>query len=285
MSHQGELPQRPIGIIAAGGGMPFAVADAVLAQNGQVVIFGLRGLCDAAAIERYRHQWVTLGKFGQLLRALKSEGCVDLVLIGAMARPALSDLRFDWGTVRVLPDIVAAFRGGDDHIFKRGARIFERHGFRLLGVGDVATSLLMPGGQLTKAQPDAVAQADIVIGQQVLQAISPFDIGQAVVVIDGHVVGVEGIEGTDALLSRIADLRVTRRIRKAAGRGVLVKTPKAGQDLRFDLPTVGPRTIEGIAQAQLAGIAVAAGRAIVAEPQVMIERADSNGLFVIGISQ
>jgi DUF1009 family protein len=103
------------------------------------------------------------------------------------------------------------------------------------------------------------------------------------VVIDNHVVGIEGIEGTDALLKRIADLRACGRIRAPAGRGVLVKAPKSGQDLRFDLPTVGSRTVEGIAAAGLAGLAVMAGNTVVADPQAMIETADTGGLFVVGL--
>jgi len=118
----------------------------------------------------------------------------------------------------------------------------------------------------------------------VLRALSPFDIGQAAVVIDGHVVGVEDIEGTDGLLARVARLREQGPIRAAAHRGVLVKAPKSGQDLRFDLPTTGPRTIEGAAAARLAGIAVVAGNTLVVEPQAMIEKADAAGLFVVGLS-
>ena len=117
-----------------------------------------------------------------------------------------------------------------------------------------------------------------------LRALSPFDIGQAVVVIDGHVVGVEDIEGTDGLLARIAWLRAQGRIRTPTGRGVLVKAPKSGQDLRFDLPTIGARTIDGSRDAGLAGIAVAAGATQVADPQGVIAAADAAGLFVTGIS-
>jgi DUF1009 family protein len=117
----------------------------------------------------------------------------------------------------------------------------------------------------------------------VLRALGPFDIGQAVIVIDGHVVAVEDIEGTDGLLARLARLRQDGRIRAKAARGVLVKAPKSGQDLRFDLPTIGPKTVEGAAAAQLAGIAVVAGNTLVVEPQAMIEAADAGGLFVTGV--
>jgi hypothetical protein len=142
---------------------------------------------------------------------------------------------------------------------------------------------LVPVGALTHAIPDAKATADIAKGFAVLAALGPFDIGQAAIVIDGHVVGVEDIEGTDGLLARVARLRGERRIRANSVRGVLVKGPKSAQDLRFDLPTIGPRTVEGAVKAELAGIAVVAGNTIVAEPQAMIERADAAGLFVTGL--
>jgi DUF1009 family protein len=98
------------------------------------------------------------------------------------------------------------------------------------------------------------------------------------------VVAVEDIEGTDGLLARVARLREAGRIRAKSGHGVLVKAPKSGQDLRFDLPTVGPKTIEGVAKAGLAGIAVIAGSTIAADSQAMIEAADKAGLFIQGLS-
>ena len=131
--------------------------------------------------------------------------------------------------------------------------------------------------------PSQSNAADIDRGCAVLRALGPFDIGQAVVVIDGHVVAVEDIEGTDGLLARVARLREQGRIRASVGRGVLVKTPKSGQDLRYDLPTIGPRTIDGVAAAGLAGIAVAARETLIAEPQDMIAAADHAGLFAIGV--
>ena len=143
----------------------------------------------------------------------------------------------------------------------------------------------MPEGLLTRAAPDAQATADIARGRDVLRALGPFDIGQAAVVIDGHVVGIEDIDGTDALLARIGELRARGRIRAATRRGVLVKAPKSTQDLRFDLPTVGPKTVSGAASAKLAGLAVAAGNAVIAEPQAMIETADAAGLFVTGMGK
>jgi hypothetical protein len=274
----------PVGLIAAGGSMPFAVADSLAARGIRPVLFPIKGACDAAKVERYGHHWISVGQLGRATRLFREEGCRDLIFIGSLVRPALSEIRFDLGTLRAIPQIWASFRGGDDHLLSGIGRIFERQGFRMVGIKDVAPDLLMPEGNVTGARPDDRSQVDIAKGREVLRALSPFDIGQAVVVIDGHVVGVEDIEGTDGLLARIARLREQGRIRVPAGRGVLVKAPKAGQDVRYDLPTVGPRTLEGAASAKLAGIAVAAGNAIVAEPQAMIAAADKAGLFITGMA-
>src|SRR3977135_2476797 len=273
----------PIGLIAAGGVMPFAVADSLVARGLNPVLFALEGACDPVRVERFRHHWISVGQVGRAIKLFRSENCRDLVFIGALVRPALSEIRLDWGTLRVIGRVWAAFRGGDDHLLSGIGRILEQDGFRMVGIRDVAPDLLMPEGCITRAAPDENAAADIKRGREVLGALSPFDIGQAAVVIDGHVVGVEDIEGTDGLLARVARLRAEGRIRARAARGVLVKAPKSGQDLRFDLPTLGPRTIEGAAAASLAGIAIVAGNTIVAEPQAMIEAADKAGLFVTGL--
>ena len=273
---------HPVGLIAGGGVLPFALADSLLAQGRTPVFIGLKGFCDPQRIANYRHRWFSVGQFGSIMKALREEGCTDITFIGNLVRPAFRDLRFDWSAVRLLPRILNGLRGGDDHILSATARVFEDGGFRVLGVRDLAPDLLMPSGCLTRTQPDAASIADAAKGREVLQAISPFDVGQAVVVIDGHVVSVEDIEGTDALLARIKRLRENGRLRAKPGRGVLVKAPKQGQDLRLDLPALGPQTILGLMEAGLAGLAVAAGHSVVAEPQAMIEAADSAGIFVVG---
>ena len=273
----------PVGLIAAGGVMPFAVADSLIARGIDPVLFALRGSCDPVKVTRFRYHWISIGQISRLTRLLRSENCRDLVFIGTLVRPALSEIRLDWGTLRVIPRVLAAFRGGDDHLLSGIGGILEQDGFRMVGIKDVAPDLLMPEGCLTRASPDENAAGDIARGREVLHALSPFDIGQAAIVIDGHVVGVEDIEGTDGLLARVARLRAEGRIRARTGRGALVKAPKSGQDLRFDLPTMGPRTVEGAAAAQLAGIAIVAGNTIVVDPQDVIEAADAASLFVTGL--
>ncbi|MBI5129821.1 MAG: UDP-2,3-diacylglucosamine diphosphatase LpxI [Rhodopseudomonas palustris] len=283
MTAPGPQIGSPVGVIAGGGVLPFAVADSMQARQIEPLLIGLRGFCDPNEIARFQHHWISIGQYGRLKRLLRAAHCRDVMFIGSVVRPSLTSVRLDWGAVRVLPSVMAAYRGGDDHLLTSIGRIFEGEGFRLYGVKDVAPELLMPAGELTTAAPDPGHRADVAKGQAVLAALSPFDIGQAVVVIDGHVVAVEDIGGTDALLANLARLRAQGKIAAKPGRGVLVKAPKRGQDLRFDLPTLGPRTIDGVAAAGLAGVAVAAGNTLVAEPQAMIAAADRAGLFVTGV--
>lgn len=279
-----DLP-RPatVGLVAGGGRLPFAVGESLRARGITPVFFALKGFCDPVEVAHHRHHWIALGQIGRLMSLLRREGIRDLMFIGTLTRPALSEIRLDWGTMKVIRHVLASFRGGDDHLLSGISSIFERDGFRLLGLREMAPDLLMPEGQLSRVSPDRAAEADIAIGREVLHDLSRFDIGQACVVIDGHVVAVEGIEGTDAMLARVASLREQKRIRAAAGRGVLVKMPKRNQDLRLDLPAFGPVTVENAAKAQLAGVAIAAGHAILAEPQRMVEVADAANMFVAGV--
>jgi hypothetical protein len=257
-----------VGIVAGSGVLPFSVAELFQARGIKPVVFAIRGFCDRAQVERFPHHWIALGQIGRLTQLMRTEGCKDVVFIGGLVRPALSEIRLDFGTLRAIPAIAAALRGGDDHLLSGISRIFERHGIRVVGIQDVAPELLMPEGAITRRSPDATEKADIAKGRDLMSALSPFDVGQAVVVIDGHVVAIEDIEGTDGLLVRIARLRSEGRIRAKPGRGVLVKMPK---------------TIDGVIAAGLAGIGIVAGRTLIAEAEVMAAKADQAGVFVIGL--
>src|SRR5258708_7733557 len=245
MTNEALEISSPVGLIAAGGVMPFAVADSLAARGIKPLLVARKGACDPVAVGRFRHHWISVGQFGRAAKLFRAENCRDLVFIGTLVRPALSEIRLDWGALRVIGHLLAAFRGGDDHLLSGIGRILEQDGFRMVGIKDVAPDLLMPEGCLTLKSPDENAAADIAKGRDVLRALGPFDIGQATVVIDGHVIGVEDIEGTDGLLARVARLRVEGRIRARTAHALLVKPPKSGQALRFDLPTMGPRTVAG----------------------------------------
>ena len=283
MNGTGPTVEGPLAIVCGGGSFPVAVADAVARNGRRVVLFPLKGWADPSAVARYPHHWVGLAQFGRICRLAHQEGCRDVVIIGSVIRPKVSQLRPDLRTLRLLPRIVRLFRGGDDHLLSGIGRIVEEHGFRLVGAHEAAPAILVSHGTLGQRQPSAADIADAQRGFGVLAAIGPFDVGQAVVVAGNRVLAVEAAEGTDEMLARLATLRGAGRIQHAAGTGVLVKAPKPGQERRLDLPSIGARTVDGAAAARLAGIAVAAGNVITADIADLVRAADAAGLFVIGV--
>ncbi len=275
--------EGPLAIICAGGSLPFAVADLVERRGRRAVLFALRGWVDPNRIASYRHHWIAIGQLGRFRRLARQEGCRELVFIGSFIRPTLRQIRLDLDTLRVLPKVIASFRGGDDHLLKGVAKIVEDYGFRFIGPHEVAPEILVPEGALGHGHPSERDQTDIAHGLALLQATGGFDVGQAVIVAGKHVLAVEAAEGTDSMLERIAVLRRHGRISLRDKVGVLVKAPKQGQDRRFDLPSIGPQTIEGVARAGLAGVAAVAGGTIIAEPDRVAQAADRARLFVVGV--
>jgi len=276
----------PVAIICGGGTFPFTVADALIKSGRGAVLFALKGWADPERVKHYPHHWAHVTQLGRFLRLARREGCRDVIFIGTLVRPSIRQLiNFDLATLRALPSAIRHFYGGDNHLLTGMASLLEGHGFRLLGAHEVAPEILMQEGALGQAAPKAGDLEDIRHGLDVLNAIGPLDIGQGVVVANRHVIAVEAAEGTDQMLARVADLRRTKRFRAPLGTGVLVKAPKPGQDRRFDLPSIGPRTVEGVAEAGLAGLAVIAGGAIVAEPQIVVEKADRARVFVLGLPE
>ena len=274
--------QSPLAMICGGGSMPLAVADYVTKRGRPVVLFPIRGAADGTEVDRYPHHWIYIGQIGKFLRLARAAGCSDLVFIGAMVRPSIWQVHPDLVGLSFLLHVLAAFRGGDNHLLSSMGKLMEQEGFRLLGAHEVAPEILVPEGVLGRVQASERDIADIALGFDYLRATGPFDVGQAVVVAGKHVLAVEAAEGTDQLLARVAELRANGRVRSAVGTGVLVKAPKRGQDLRFDMPSIGPLTVEGVARAGLAGIAVVAGSTIIAEPGQLVMAADRANIFVVG---
>jgi DUF1009 family protein len=275
--------ETALAIICGGGSLPFALADAAMRRGRRVVLFALREWADPERVAAYPHHWSWIGQFGRFLRLAAQEGCGDVAFIGSVVRPSLWQIRPDLGAIRLMPQLVRLFRGGDDHLQSGIGRLFEQHGFRLLGPKDIAPELLMPPGALGAHMPGEQERTDIARGLALLNATSPFDIGQAAVVANNQVLALEGPEGTDQMLARVAELRRSRRINTPIGTGVLIKAAKLGQDQRIDLPVIGPPTVGAVSAAGLAGIAVVAGSTIVAEPERIAAAADGAKIFVIGV--
>ena len=279
------VPQASIAIVCGGGNIPGAIADAIARSGRRPVMLAIRGWADPKQVERHTHHWVAVGQLGRLFRLAQAEHCREVIFIGTLMRPALRQIRLDWHTIRMMPRIVRAFAGGDDRLLSGIARLAEERGLHIIGVKDVAPEIIVPVGVLGRYQPTARDRTDIARGLHLIATLGPFDVGQAVVVANNHVLAVEAAEGTDNMLGRIADLRKQGRLSTSEGVGVLVKAPKPKQDRRFDLPTIGPQTVVNVMKAGLAGIALAADNTIMADAEEVVAAADRAKIFLVGVPE
>ncbi len=265
-----------LGIVAGGGELPARLIAVCRASGREVFVLAFKGQTAPATVEGVDHAWVRLGQSGPALEALRGAGVEELVMIGPVKRPSLSELGFDLRSAQFLAKVGAA-RLGDDGLLSAVIRALEGEGFRIVGVDDLLGGLLAPSGPLGAHRPDAQAEGDIARAIAVARALGEVDVGQAVVVQQGIVLGVEAIEGTDRLLARCAELG------RVGPGGVLLKIKKPGQESRVDLPTVGVRTVTGAARAGLRGIAVEAGGTLIVDRQAVVSAADTAGLFMLGV--
>ncbi len=267
----------PLGILAGGGPLPGHVAAAARAAGRSVFIVGLEGFAERAVLEPYPHEFVRLGAAGRALQLLREQGCRDLVIIGPVRRPSLFDLRPDAEGARILARLGRAVFAGDDGLLAALVTTLADEGFHVIGAHEILEEVLAPPGLLTRAAPDSEAMRDVARGIEVVRALGAADVGQACVVQQGIVLAVEAVEGTDAMLERCRVLA-----RPGVG-GLLVKLAKPGQELRADMPTIGPRTVGAAAASGLRGIAFEAGGTILTDRQTMIEAADAAELFLLGV--
>jgi DUF1009 family protein len=273
---------RRLGLIAGGGRLPVEIADHCRRAGRPVFVVRLKGMADPE-LARFEGLEVGLAELGKCLKALKRARCEAVCLAGRVARPDFSSLAPDLRGAAALPGAIAAARRGDDALLRFLLGEFEKEGFAVEAAQAVTAGLTLGVGPLGRHAPDAAQVADLRRALSVARALGELDVGQGAVVCEGVVLAVEAQEGTDAMLARVAGLPAALRGSPEARRGVLAKAPKPIQDLRVDLPTVGPATVEAAAAAGLAGVAGEAGRLIVLERARTVELADALGLFLVGV--
>lgn len=284
MNPPGKTPPggtpEPLGLLAGGGEVPLRVARTARAAGRPVHVVALEGWADQRWAE-FPHIRERPGAAGRILGFLRERGVRQIVLTGRAQRPSFLSLRPDATAARLLARIGRAYFAGDDGLLRAVARALEEEGFEILAAHAVLGDILPAAGLLTRAGPNAAARADILRGIAVVRALGAVDVGQSAVVQQGLVLGVEAIEGTDALLARCAGLK--REGPEGRPDGVLVKLVKPGQDRRLDLPTVGPATVRGAVAAHLAGIAIEAGGTILVDRARTVAAADEAGLFLLSL--
>ncbi len=260
-----------LAIIAGAGDLPVTIARA----NPDALFVALNGvevtLPDGNDIAEAGYE-----KLGSLFKTLHRAGVKRVCFAGRVSRPKLNPLKMDMTTLSLFPRIKAVLGKGDDALLRLVAKVFEEQGFSVVSAQDV-TDAPHAERKLIGRTPSDQDRQDAERGFAILRALDDLDVAQCAVVAGGQCLGIETIQGTDALLSFVAK---TPADLKLGARGVLVKRPKAGQDSRMDTPTIGPDTVRNVAQAGLGGIVIPAGGVIVLQPDEVARLIEEHDLFL-----
>ena len=257
-----------IAIVAGSGRLPVDLAQSLAAHGYRPFVVLVRGEA-SPELASCDHEDLTVENFAGLAPLLKRRGITHVVFAGGISRrPKLGALKPSLALLRFLPRALAA--------------AVEALGVKVVGAHQIAPDLLASEGPMTSTAPQKPDWRDIDAAAAAARAIGVLDIGQGAVAIGGRAIALEGVEGTDGMLERVRELRSHGRL-AGKKRGVLVKCAKPGQELRMDLPSIGPDTVTMAHAAGLAGIGVEADRSLVLDMANVIGEADRLGLFVIGL--
>lgn len=271
-----------LAIIAGRGSLPQELAFGVRARGEEPFLIGIEGETDPW-LEKFNHSILGWGQFGQLFKLLSEHGVGKVVLAGGVTRPKINIARMDWTAIRSLPEILAFMIGGDNSLLSGVIKLFEKRGIEVLGAHQVMPQLLAGSGAISGRKPSRKAMTNIHKAAEACKELGRLDIGQASVAVGGRVVAVEGIEGTDGMLERVASMRSTGRLFEDGRFGVLVKTMKPEQEMRVDLPAIGPDTINRLAEAGLRGVGIEAGRSLILEREKTLKLARFHDVFIHGM--
>lgn len=278
-AHQLSTALPKLGIIAGRGELPRTLIHACEASGREYFVLAVEDTADeeTVAATNDNYAWIRLGAIGKAIDLLRKNHVEELVLAGYVSKPRISTLRPDLKGTKLLARIGSQLLVGDNELLSTIVQFLEEEGFKVCGAEEVVKDLVAPEGLIGSLMPDKRAQADIAFGAKIARAIGELDIGQACVVHNLKVLGVEAVEGTDALISRVSHL-------KEGHGGVLVKVKKPQQERRVDLPTIGLETVQRAAEAGLAGIAIEAGASLIVNRREVARAADAAGIFVVGFS-
>lgn len=269
-----------LAVIAGDGLLPELV---LRAAGPDTVLVRLEGGAEGAAVSREddlgaAHRVIArVEQLGALFDALRGHDVRQVVMAGAMQRPHVDPALLDATTAKIMPDLMAAMAGGDDALLRMVIGIFERQGFAVRGVHEIVADLTLPNGRLCGPAPSEGDRRDAARGRSILSALGPADVGQGAVVAGGLCLGLETAQGTDAMLEFVAGTR--GQVARASG-GVFVKRAKPGQDLRVDMPAIGPLTVEAAVRAGLHGICIQTGAVLVLDRAKVLSRADEAGVAI-----
>ncbi len=281
---RGLPPGAIVALIAGGGSLPVDLAVRMAESGQDAVILPIRG--EASDEERFGGlpcEPIALEDFGSLIARLKRHKITHVLMAGTVGRrPKIAAMRPHIGLLRAVVDVARALFRGDDNLLRAIVGHIERQGIHVISAQDIMPDLLADAGLIAGPKPAKRDQANIAAGYAAAKAIGSLDIGQAAIAIGGRAIALEGVEGTEGLLERTVALRSHGRLAGAKG-GVLVKCAKPAQEMRVDLPAIGPDTVDAAQRAGLNGIALEAGRSLILEREKTVRRARDSKVFIYGV--
>lgn len=277
VSHNNNVSKR-VGIIAGRGELPINLAVNLKKRGQDPFLLLVKGEASPEDYAGFPFETIAITKVGKFLKILERENCQRVTMAGPVARPDFKNIFPDLEGMKLLARIGSSVTKGDDGLMRAISSYIEDKGFELVGVHELNTEFLIKTGAMGAIHPNEDDMADIGEGVRIVQAIGALDIGQAVIIRNGYVLGVEAAEGTEKLVERCGEFSWDQPA------GVLVKMAKPGQDLRADMPTIGPDTIRQVTKAHLRGLAIEADRCLIVGKEEVFRLADEAGLYLYGIA-
>ena len=267
-----------LGLIVGESSLPNYVINKLLKKN---IEFLILDLTKSYIYKRYKNSYsLKITELGKAISILKKNNCKNVIFIGKVERPDISLLKFDTKALFYLPRLFSAFKKGDGNILKEIIKIFKENKLNVVNSMKFTPELIFKDKSINKLKINNTDKISISKGVKIIKSLSKFDIGQSVVINNGYVLAIEGPEGTDETIKR--SLYLSKKY-KLKNKSILIKFPKANQDLRIDLPTIGFDTIKNCIKANIKGIAVRRSQNIILDKDKIINLVKKNNFFIISI--
>ena len=265
-------------VIAGKGNLPKVLINEIIKRDFVIHILFIKGNEIKNSLKNYSHTVTSYGSIITKLLKLKKNGFKKIIFAGSLEKPDLKKIRPDLNMIKFLPRLSKIFlQGGDDRLLSFLIKELELMKFEILNIKEFLLNYFPSHGNITKIKPTKIASSDIRIGKTILDNLSPMDVGQAIIIQQGDVLGIEAVEGTDNLIKR------TKKFIKNGEKPTLIKLKKKKQDLRADLPTIGLNTIKLCKKNLIGGIAFSANYTLFIDFKKIIEELKKGNFFLHGI--
>lgn len=271
-----------IAIIAGNGVLPIYIRDELISNGHKPILIGVHNEITNRLI-KHADAVLTFGQVGKLFELLKANKVDRVIFAGGITnRPDYKNLKLDLLTIKEMPRLLKIVFGGDNSVLTKISTYFETKNITVVGAHEIVPNLIAKNGFIAGKFSKRHAIPTIRLAVDAAKTIGALDVGQATIAEDGRIVALEAVEGTDAMLLRVASLRKSGRLNATPKISVLAKMLKPEQDMRADLPSIGPKTITMVSKAGLKGIVIEAGKSLILDFDATVQKAEKLNIFIYG---